>query len=46
MKRNQGKVVLSIIAAAVFALVSGCASLPSAEVGTDQFQIDLADSRP
>lgn len=46
MKRNQSKVVLSVIAAAVFALVTGCASMPSAEVGADQFQIDSADSRP
>ena len=46
MKRNQSKVVFSIIAAAVFAFVAGCASMPSAEVVADEFQIELADSRP
>jgi hypothetical protein len=45
MKRNQSKVVSSIIVA-VFALMAGCASMPSAEVLADQFQIDSADSRP
>ena len=46
MKRNQSKVVLSIIAAAVFALVAGCASMPSAEIAADELQLDLADSKP
>ena len=46
MKRNQSKVVLAIIAAAVFALVTGCASMPSAEIAADELQLDLADSKP
>lgn len=46
MKRNPVKVVLSTIAAAVFALMAGCASMPSAEVAADKSQIDLADLRP
>ena len=46
MKRTQSQVVISIVAAAVFALVTGCASVPSAEVVADEFQMDLADSRP
>ncbi|MBA2413318.1 MAG: hypothetical protein H0V63_10905 [Burkholderiaceae bacterium] len=45
MKRNQSKVVLSTIAAAVFALMAGCASMPSTEVVADELQV-LADSKP
>lgn len=46
MKRNQNEVVLSIIAAAVFALMAGCASMPSAEVIADELQVNLADFKP
>ena len=46
MKCNQRQVVLSMVATAIFALVAGCASVPSAEVVADEFRIDLADSRP
>ena len=45
MKRNESK-VLSVIAAAVFALMAGCASVPSAEV-VDEFQADyLTEVKP
>lgn len=46
MKRSQSKAMLSIIATAVFALITGCASIPSAEVLADESQIDLADLKP
>lgn len=47
MKRNQSKSVLSIIAAAVFALMAGCASMPSAEIAADELHADmLADLKP
>jgi hypothetical protein len=41
MKRNEGKLVSAVIAAAVFALMAGCASVPfgdmAAEVQDDLF---------
>ena len=37
MNRNESKAVVSIIAAALFALLAGCASVPSAEVAADDF---------
>jgi len=47
MKRKQSKVVFSLIAAAVFALITGCASVPSAEVIADDFQAGAsADAKP
>ncbi len=47
MKRNQSKVVLSTIAAALFALLAGCASMPSAEVIADGFHGELlSDYKP
>jgi type IV pilus biogenesis protein CpaD/CtpE len=47
MKRNEGESISSVIAAAVFALMAGCASMPSAEVSVDEFQADyLADVKP
>ena len=47
MKRNEGKSISSVFAAAVFALMAGCASLPSGEVGVNEFQADyLAEVKP
>lgn len=46
MKRNQVQAVISIVAIAVFTLIAGCASVPSAEVVADEFRMDLADSKP
>lgn len=48
MKRNEGKSVFTIIAAAVFTLwVAGCTSVPSAEMLTGDFEAQtLADARP
>ena len=46
MKRTQTQAVISIVAMAVFALITGCASAPSAEVVADEFRMDLADSKP
>lgn len=47
MKRNQSKGVLSTIAAAIFALMQGCAGMPSAEIAAAELQTDLlAEVRP
>ncbi len=44
MKRNN-KSVLSVIAAAVFALVTGCASVGSADLAADEFHVDMPVDR-
>ena len=47
MKRNEGKLLSAVIAAAVFALMAGCASVPSAEGVVDEFQADyLTEVKP
>ena len=35
MKRNETKSVVSIITVAVFALLSGCTSVPSADISAE-----------
>ena len=43
MKRNASKSVVSLVAAAVFALLAGCASVPSADsVAEDLFSSEVA----
>jgi hypothetical protein len=37
MKRNESKSVISIVTVAVFALLVGCASVPSADFQNDLF---------
>ena len=47
MKRKQSKTVFSIIAVAAFALMTGCASLPSAEFAADKVAADwMAEVKP
>jgi hypothetical protein len=38
MKRNESKSVVSIIIVAVFALLAGCASVPSGDFQNDLFR--------
>jgi hypothetical protein len=46
MKRNESKSVLSVIAAAVVALVAaGCASVPSADFASDHIQVEMPVDR-
>lgn len=47
MKRNAGKSVVSLVAAAVFALLAGCVSVPSADsAAEDATYGSLAEVRP
>ena len=50
MKRNEGKLLSAVIAAAVFALLAGCASIPFDEISVeffDDFQADyLTEVKP
>ncbi len=47
MKRNESKTVFAVIAAAAFALLAGCASVPSAQTANDDLFVDsMAEVRP
>lgn len=45
MKRYDSKSAVSIIAVAVFALVAGCASVPSADVSAEVHDDLFAESK-
>ena len=45
MKRNESKSVVSIITVAVFALLAGCASIPSADVSAEVLDDLFAESK-
>ena len=47
MKRNEGKSVVSLVAAVVFALLAaGCVSVPSAESGDAAYGDSLVEVKP
>jgi hypothetical protein len=41
MKPNAGKSVLSLVAAAVFAVLTGCASFPSADLAAGEAHVEV-----
>jgi len=47
MKRDKSKSVFVVIAAVAFALLAGCASVPSVELAADELSADwLAEGKP
>ncbi len=45
MKRNEGKLFSAVIAAAVFALMAGCASVPSGDMSAEVLDDLFAESK-
>ena len=46
MKRNEGNAFFVVVAAVAFALLAGCASVPSAETAEELSAAWLAEVRP
>ncbi len=46
MKRNEGKALFVLVAVVAFALLAGCASVPSAETAEGLSADWLAEMRP